>query len=130
MWLPAGGILVLGILVTVLVQSIRGTSDHARRARARADISDLEIALDRYHTDNHNYPSTSQGLSALVSSPDTGPIPSNYEQGGYLTVVPKDPWGNNYFYRSDGNSYTLKSLGADGMEGGSGPNADIDASHQ
>ncbi|HLH76356.1 MAG TPA: type II secretion system protein GspG, partial [Candidatus Binataceae bacterium] len=80
-------------------------------------------------------PTTDQGLQALVAPPvqqgmtDSGTASSSsYEDGGYVQKVPLDPWGNPYFYQSDGNSYTLKSFGADGAEGGVGKNADIDAS--
>jgi len=65
-----------------------------------------------------------------VTPPQTGNVSTNYESGGYLQSIPKDPWGNSYYYQSDGNSYVLKSFGADGQEGGEGKNADIEGSQQ
>jgi general secretion pathway protein G len=120
-------ILVLGLLATIVIQSVRGASDKAKRKKARADIIELTTALDRYYLDNGYYPTTDQGLRALVTQPTAGigPIvPLAYDTGGYIERVPKDPWGNPYFYQSDGNSYVLKSLGPDGVESAD----DIDAS--
>ncbi|HTW89642.1 MAG TPA: type II secretion system major pseudopilin GspG [Candidatus Binataceae bacterium] len=121
-------ILILGLLATIVVQSLRGSIDKAKRTKAEADISSLKTALDRYYLDNGSYPTTDQGLQALISAPTSGQIPTNYEQGGYIERVPPDPWGHAYFYQSDGNGYILKSFGADGVEGGEGKNADIDGS--
>jgi general secretion pathway protein G len=121
-------ILILGLLATIVVQSLRGATDKAKRTKAQADISEIKTALDRYYLDNGSYPTTDQGLQALVSPPSSGNIPTNYEQGGYIEQVPPDPWGHPYFYQSDGNGYVLKSFGADGVEGGDGKNADIDGS--
>lgn len=130
-------ILILGLLATLVVQSLRGATDKAKRTKAIADISELKTALDRYYIDNGSYPTSDQGLQALVAPPaqqglsdsgNGGASSSSYEDGGYVEKVPLDPWGNPYFYQSDGNSYTLKSFGADGAEGGVGKNADIDAS--
>jgi general secretion pathway protein G len=121
-------ILILGLLATIVVQSLRGATDKAKRTKAEADISEIKTALDRYYLDNGNYPTTDQGLQALITAPTSGNIPTNYEEGGYIERVPADPWGHTYFYQSDGNSYILKSFGADGVEGGEGKNADIDGS--
>ncbi|HLX36430.1 MAG TPA: type II secretion system major pseudopilin GspG [Candidatus Binataceae bacterium] len=125
-------ILILGLLATIVVQSLRGATDKAKRVKAQADISEIKTGLDRYYLDMGSYPTTEQGLTALVSPPSTGATgaSTNYETGGYLQSIPKDPWGNNYAYQSDGNSYLLKSFGADGVEGGEGKNADIDGSQQ
>ncbi len=123
-------ILILGLLATIVVQSLRGATDRAKRTKAQADIAELKTALDRYYLDNGSYPTTDQGLQALVSAPTSGTIPGSYEEGGYVERIPLDPWGHAYFYQSDGNSYTLKSFGADGVEGGTGKNADIDGSQQ
>ena len=119
-------ILILGLLATLVVQSLRGAIDKAKRTKAMADIAELKTALDRYYIDSGSYPATDQGLQALVTPPTSGNIPPNYEDGGYIRRVPPDPWGNPYVYQSDGNAYTLKSYG--GAEGGTGKNADIDAS--
>jgi general secretion pathway protein G len=125
-------ILILGLLATIVVQSLRGATDKAKRVKAQADISEIKTGLDRYYLDVGSYPTTEQGLGALVTAPSTGSnnIPANYEAGGYLQSIPRDPWGNSYVYQSDGNSYILKSYGADGVEGGEGKNADIDGSQQ
>lgn len=121
-------ILIIGLLATIVVQNLRGATDKAKRIKAEADISAFKTALDRYYLDNGSYPTTDQGLAALVAAPTTGKIPTDYPEGGYIEKVPNDPWGNPYFYQSDGNSYVLKSFGADGVEGGAGKNADIDGS--
>ncbi len=121
-------ILILGLLATIVVQSLRGATDKAKRVKAQADIAELKTGLDRYYLDAGSYPTSDQGLQALVAAPSGGQVPANYESGGYLQSIPKDPWGNPYFYQSDGNSYVLKSYGADGVEGGDGKNADIDGS--
>jgi general secretion pathway protein G len=123
-------ILILGLLATIVVQSLRGATDKAKRVKAQADIAEIKTGLDRYYLDVGSYPTSDQGLQALVTPPQTGNVPANYEAGGYLQSIPKDPWGNPYFYQSDGNSYVLKSFGADGAEGGEGKNADIDGSQQ
>ena len=118
------GILVVGLLATIVIQSLRGASDKAKRTKARADIAELKKALDRYYLDNGYYPTTDQGLRALVTPPTSGILPLVYYSGGYIERLPTDPWGNPYFYQSDGNSYVLKSLGPDGIESAD----DIDAS--
>jgi general secretion pathway protein G len=121
-------IAIIGLLATLVVQSLRGATDKAKRTKAMADIAELKTALDRYYIDNGSYPTSDQGLNALVNPPSSGNIPANYEEGGYIRRIPADPWGNQYAYQSDGSNYSLKSLGADGAEGGTGKNADIDAS--
>jgi general secretion pathway protein G len=128
-------ILIIGLLATIVVQSLRGATDKAKRVKAEADISEIKTALDRYYLDIGSYPSSEQGLQALVTAPNTGSNVSQRGGGGggdyqgpYLEKLPPDPWGNLYVYQSDGNSYVLKSYGADGVEGGTGKNADIDGS--
>jgi general secretion pathway protein G len=123
-------ILILGLLATLVVQNLRGATDKAKRVKAQADISALKTGLDRYYLDSGSYPTTEQGLQSLVAAPAGGNVPANYESGGYIQSIPKDPWGNPYVYQSDGNAYVLKSYGADGVEGGEGKNADIDGSQQ
>jgi general secretion pathway protein G len=121
-------ILILGLLATLVVQSLRGATDKAKRTKAMADIAELKTALDRYYIDNGSYPSSDQGLQALVAPPARADGTGGGDEGGYIRRVPNDPWNNPYVYQSDGNTYTLKSYGADGAEGGTGKNADIDAS--
>ncbi len=123
-------ILIIGLLATIVVQSLRGATEKAKRTKAEADIAELKTALDRYYLDNGQYPTTEQGLQALVTAPTSGPVPANYEDGGYVQQIPLDPWGHAYVYQSDGNSYVLKSYGADGQPGGTGRNADIVAKQQ
>ena len=117
-------ILVVGLLTTIVVQSLRGASDKAKRTKAQADIAELKTALSDYYRDNGYYPTTNQGLRALVTPPTNGIVPLVYYTGGYIERLPKDPWGHPYFYQSDGNSYVLKSLGPDGLQSAD----DIDAS--
>jgi general secretion pathway protein G len=110
-------ILILGLLATIVVQSLRGAADKAKRTKAQADISELKTALDRFYLDNGFYPTSDQGgLTALVTAPSSGRAVPNYQAGGYIEKLPLDPWGNQYIYQSDGNTYTLKSYGPDGVE--------------
>src|SRR5947209_17240598 len=81
-------ILILGLLATIVVQSLKGATDKAKRTKAQADISEMKTALDRYYLDNGYYPTSDQGLSSLVSAPTGGRQPANYEQGGYIEKVP------------------------------------------
>jgi general secretion pathway protein G len=120
-------ILIIGLLATIVVQNLRSATDKAKRVKAQADIAQIKSGLERYYLDNGSYPTSDQGLSGLVAAPSTGNVPKDWG-GPYLEKIPPDPWGNSYFYQSDGNSYTLKSFGADGAEGGEGKNADIDGS--
>ncbi|MBI3759088.1 MAG: type II secretion system major pseudopilin GspG [Deltaproteobacteria bacterium] len=121
-------ILIIGLLATIVVQNLKGATDKAKKIKAQADISAIKTALDRYYLDNSSYPSSDQGLATLVSAPQNGKIPADYPTGGYIEKIPTDPWGNPYVYQSDGDTYLLKSYGADGVEGGTGKNADIDGS--
>ena len=109
-------ILIIGLLALMVVPRLRGVADRAKRTKAQADIQELKQALDRYYLDNGSYPTTDQGLQALVAPPTGGRLPSNYEQGGYIEKLPNDPWGNQYFYQSDGSTYALKSFGPDGVQ--------------
>jgi general secretion pathway protein G len=120
-------ILIIGLLATIVVQNLRSATDRAKRVKAQADISQIKSGLDRYYLDAGSYPTSDQGLNALMTAPTSGNIPHDWE-GPYLEKIPPDPWGNAYFYQSDGTNYTLKSFGADGVEGGEGKNADIDGS--
>jgi len=121
-------ILILGLLATIVVQSLRGAADKAKRTKAQADMAELKTALDRYYLDNGYYPTTDQGLSALVSPPTSGRTAANYESGGYIERLPTDPWGNQYFFQSDGNTYVLKSFGKGGTDSGGDTSGQIDAS--
>jgi general secretion pathway protein G len=120
-------ILIIGLLATIVVQNLRSATDKAKRVKAQADISQLKSALDRYYLDAGSYPTSEQGLAALIAAPTAGNDPPDWA-GPYIEKIPPDPWGHQYFYQSDGNQYLLKSFGADGIEGGEGKNADIDGS--
>ena len=109
-------ILIIGLLATIVVQNLKGATDKAKRIKAQADISGLKTALDRYYLDNGSYPTTDQGLQALVTPPTSGRVPTNYEEGGYVEKIPPDPWGHPYVYQSDGSNYELKSYGPDGVQ--------------
>lgn len=120
-------IVILGILASVVVPRIMDRPDEAKIVKAKTDIRAIKAALDLYRLDNYNYPSTQQGLDALVNRPSGNPEPRNYKEGGYLDRVPTDPWGNEYRYLSPGEhgAVDIYSLGADGEPGGEGVNADI-----
>jgi general secretion pathway protein G len=120
-------ILIIGLLATIVVQNLRSATDKAKRVKAQADISQIKSALDRYYLDAGSYPTSDQGLPALIAAPSNGNDPKDWG-GPYIERIPLDPWGHPYFYQSDGNEYVLKSFGADGVEGGEGKNADIDGS--
>ena len=109
-------IMIIGLLALMVVPRLRGVADRAKTTKAQADIQELKQALDRYYLDNGSYPTTDQVLNALVTPPTTGRQANNYEQGGYIEKLPNDPWGNQYFYQSDGNAYSLKSFGPDGVQ--------------
>ncbi len=117
-------VFILGLLVTLVAPKIIGRTDEARRTKALADIKGIEEALHLFKLDNGFYPTTDQGLNALVQRPSNA---RNYNPDGYLDKLPMDPWGNPYVYFSDGQDYFVKSYGADGQEGGEGKNADIDS---
>jgi len=115
-------IIIIGILASMVVPRLAGRSDDARKAAAQADIeANIAIALDLYELDNGHYPTTEQGLSALVKKPSSSPIPANW-RGPYLKKEPRDPWGNPYIYKSPGahntEDYDIFSCGKDGVEGG------------
>jgi len=120
-------VMILGLLISLAAPRIIGRTDDARITKARADIKALEGALNLYRLDSGMYPTTSQGLLALVEEPDTDPRPRRWRDGGYLERVPADPWDNEFLYISEGNNYVLKSFGADGEEGGEEADADIDS---
>jgi general secretion pathway protein G len=117
-------VFILGLLVTLVAPKIIGRTDEARRTKALADVKGIEEALHLFKLDNGFYPTTDQGLQALVTRPSNA---RNYSPEGYLDKMPVDPWGNPYVYFSDGQDYIVKSYGADGQEGGEGKNADIDS---
>ena len=120
-------VVILGVLAAIVVPKIMSRPDDARVVAARADIAAITQALKLYRLDNAFYPTTEQGLSAVVTQPASAPIPSNWKRGGYLDRMPKDPWGHEYRYLNPGLKAEIDvfSLGADGQQGGEGVNADI-----
>ena len=121
-------VVILGILAALVVPQVMSRPDQAKVTVAKGDIKSVAAALDMYKLDNHAYPSTQQGLEALVEKPTGNPQPKNWNRDGYLKQVPQDPWGNPYQYLSPGTQsrpFDLYSYGADGQEGGSGLDADI-----
>lgn len=122
-------IVILALLAALVGPKIIGRSDDARIADAKVQIRNIETALKLYKLDSSIFPSTEQGLAALVTKPASGVIPKNYKAEGYLESrkLPKDPWGNDYIYLSpaEHGDYELCSYGADGAKGGDGKAADI-----
>jgi len=118
-------VVIIGILGAVIVPNLLSRPDQARATAAQTDLRQLASALDIYRLDNFHYPSTEQGLEALVSRPAGFPEPKNWNPDGYVKMLPEDPWGSPYVYEQQGSDFTLFSLGADGNEGGEGLNADI-----
>ncbi len=121
-------VVILGILAAIIVPRIMRRPEEARRTKAIVDIKAIETALNLYRLDNGVYPSTEQGLDALVTKPTTGIIPKNWNEEGYLDKVPNDPWKNPFIYLHPGvhKEFDLVSYGADGVEGGEGKDADIE----
>ena len=122
-------VFIVGLLATLVVPRLMGRTDEARRVKASADLATLAQALDLYRLDNGVYPTTEQGLAALVERPSRPPAPKAWRADGYLTRVPTDAWGHPYLYvLLAPERMALKSFGADGVEGGDGLAADIDGS--
>ena len=124
-------IVILGILAGLIVPRIMGRPEEAKQLKAKIQIESLETTLKLYKLDNGIYPETEQGLQALIEQPETGKIPKNWREGGYLEKgkLPKDPWGNSFIFLSPGThgEYDIISYGADGVQGGEGKNKDINS---
>lgn len=120
-------IVILGILATLIVPRIMERPEEARRTKAALDMQAISQAVDLYYLDNRFYPTSEQGLKALVVKPTTEPIPKRWKREGYLGTLPVDPWGNQYVYLSPGiyGPYDIISYGADGKVGGEEKDADI-----
>ena len=118
---------ILALIFGMIVPQLVGRQQGAQVDKAKLDIASLENALTLYRMDNHQYPSTEQGLAALASRPSGYPEPKNYNPGGYIKKLPKDPWGNDYIYLSPGEhgDIDIMSYGADGRPGGDDDNADL-----
>ena len=120
-------VVILGILAALIVPKIMSRPDEARAIAAKQDVASLAQALKLYRLDNRRYPSTEQGLQALVAKPAQAPVPDNWKSGGYLERLPLDPWGKPYQYLNPGlrGEIDIFSFGADGQAGGEGSDADI-----
>ncbi len=120
-------ILIIGVLAALIVPKVMSRPDEARMTAAKSDIATVTQALNLYKLDNQRYPTTEQGLMALVKKPAVAPVPTNWKSEGYLDRVPKDPWGTPYQYLQPGVHGTIDvfSFGADRAAGGEGNDADI-----
>jgi len=120
-------LVIMGLLISVVAPTVLNRADEARVQKVQADFKAIETALKIYRLDNYVYPSTEQGLEALVEPSTLDPEPRNFKEGGYLAEVPVDPWGRPYLYLSPGErgEVDIYTLGADGLSGGEGQNADI-----
>lgn len=125
-------VIILGLLAGIVLPRILGQEEKARIDTAKVQIRALEGALDAFRLDNGFYPTTDQGLSALIKKPEAGRVPDKWREGGYLKParIPKDPWNKDYLYFAPGNEgheYEIISYGADNEQGGEGKNADIES---
>jgi general secretion pathway protein G len=120
-------VVIMGILASLVVPKLISRTGESRVAAARVDISTVMQSLKLYKLDNQRYPTTEQGLQALVTKPTAGPAANGWKNGGYLDKLPNDPWGTPYKYLSPGikGEIDVFSLGADGQPGGVGDDADI-----
>lgn len=120
-------VVIMGILAALVVPKLMGRADDARIVAAKQDIATVMQALKLYKLDNQRYPTTEQGLQALITKPTVGPEANGWKTGGYLDKLPKDPWGNPYQYLSPGikGEIDIISLGGDGQPGGTGNDTDI-----
>lgn len=120
-------VVIIGILVAVVVPRVMDEPDRARVAKAKQDVQALVTALNMYRLDNYHYPSTEQGLEALVRRPAGQPEAANWKPGGYIDRLPADPWGRPYQFLNPGihGEIDVWTFGANGMPGGEGINAEI-----
>jgi len=118
-------VVILGILGALIVPNVISRPDEARVAAAQLGVQQIGNALEYYRLDNGFYPSTDQGIEALVSEPTGFPEPRNWNAEGYLKNVPEDPWGEPYLYYNEDRTIDVYSFGADRQEGGEGVDADI-----
>lgn len=121
-------VIIIGLLASVAVPAVLDRVDESRVQKAKADFKQLQTALKLYRIDNFVYPSGEQGLEALVTKPSLAPVPRNWKSSGYVEQLQMDPWGRPYLYMSPaegGRDYDIYTLGADGVSGGDGPDADL-----
>ena len=120
-------IVIIGLLATIIVINVLPSQNRAMLEKARADIGQLESALEMYRLTMNTYPTTEQGLDVLVVAPDEPRLAARFPDGGFINRLPEDPWGNAYQYMTPGeyNRFDVWSFGADGRAGGEGEDADI-----
>jgi len=118
-------LVILALLAGLVLPKFLNRAEDAKAGTAKTQITNFKSALELYKLDNGDYPTDQQGLPALAEEPTTSPRPPKWKQ--YIETVSQDPWGNDYIYQTDGDSYYIMSLGADGREGGTGKDADIDS---
>lgn len=120
-------VVILGILAALVVPKIISRPDEARVIATKQDIASLMQALKLYRLDNQRYPTTEQGLQALLAKPASAPLPQNWKPGGYIERLPRDPWGGAYQFLNPGvrGEIDVFSYGADGAPGGEGNDADV-----
>ena len=120
-------VIIIGLLASVAVPTVMDRVDESRIQKAKADFKALQTALKLYRIDNFVYPTTEQGLEALVSKPSIAPVPRNWKSSGYIDQLQLDPWGRAYLYASpgEGHEYDIYTLGADGVSGGEDAAADL-----
>ena len=124
-------VVIIGILGALVVPKLLGRTGESRVTAAKVDIATMMQALKLYKLDNQRYPTTEQGLNALIAKPTSGPSANGWKEGGYIEKLPKDPWGNAYQYLSPGvkGEIDVFSYGADGQPGGTGDDADVGSWH-
>ncbi|SDG95936.1 MULTISPECIES: type II secretion system major pseudopilin GspG [unclassified Duganella] len=120
-------VVIMGVLAALVVPKLLNRAGESKIAAAKVDIATIMQALKLYKLDNQRYPTTDQGLQALIEKPSGGPAANGWKTGGYVEKMPKDPWGNQYQYLSPGikGEIDVFSYGADGQPGGTGDDADI-----
>lgn len=120
-------VIIIGLLASVAVPTVLDRVDESRVQKAKADFKALQTALKLYRIDNFVYPTSEQGLEALVSKPSLAPVPRNWKSSGYIDQLQLDPWGRAYLYVSpgEGHDYDIYTLGADGVSGGADAAADL-----
>lgn len=120
-------VIIIGLMASFAVPTVLDRMEQARTQKAKTDFKALQTALKLYRIDNFTFPTSDQGLDALVTKPTLAPVPRNWKSGGYLEQMQLDPWDRPYLYMSpgEGHDYDIYTLGADGVSGGDGPNADL-----
>ncbi len=119
-------LVIIAVVAGLITANVINRPDEARVTTTKGNISSIEGALKMYRLDNGDYPTTEQGLKALVEKPTVPPVPANWAQGGYLSAPPLDAWGKPYEYKSSGGGFTIRSFGKDGKPGGEGVDADLE----